>query len=266
VPMGKMLRWLALWIVAILVVGVIVVKLLKLVVGMWLYVVVGAAVVGGGYYLYRKAARAVGGGARSAADGRAGHVSVPVLAAVAGRVRHPPPAKMRQRCRCARRTRVGTVSLWGIRMAAGVAFSTPWAPGHVCSSGARPNSVSCATCSSAPTPARRPRCSSAARPVSARTRLVEEFRTYARGEGAEVLYGACLELGEEGLPFAPFAAALRDLLRRAGPGVFAGHEQEFAGCCPSSVRSGRRASPTPAAAISSTSWAHSSPGSPRSAR
>src|SRR4051812_17512689 len=50
-----------------------------------------------------------------------------------------------------------------------------------------------------------------------KTRLVEEFRTYALGEGAEVLYGACLELGEEGLPFAPFAAALRDLLRRAGP-------------------------------------------------
>ena len=59
--MGKMLGWLALWIVAILVVGVSVVKLLKLVAGMLLYIVVGGLVVGGGYYLYRKARRAVGG-------------------------------------------------------------------------------------------------------------------------------------------------------------------------------------------------------------
>jgi DNA-binding CsgD family transcriptional regulator/tetratricopeptide (TPR) repeat protein len=65
-----------------------------------------------------------------------------------------------------------------------------------------------------------------------KTRLVEELLGYARAEGAQVLGGQCLELGEEGPPFAPFAAALRDLLRSAGPGVFAGHEQEFARLLP----------------------------------
>jgi ATP/maltotriose-dependent transcriptional regulator MalT len=65
-----------------------------------------------------------------------------------------------------------------------------------------------------------------------KTRLVEEFIGYAKAEGAQVLTGQCLELGEEGPPFAPFAAALRDLLRRAGPAAFAGHEQEFARLLP----------------------------------
>jgi DNA-binding CsgD family transcriptional regulator len=65
-----------------------------------------------------------------------------------------------------------------------------------------------------------------------KTRLVEEFIGYAEAEGAQVLTGQCLELGEEGPPFAPFAAALRDLLRHAGPGAFAGHEQEFARLLP----------------------------------
>src|SRR5690349_25049660 len=44
-----------------------------------------------------------------------------------------------------------------------------------------------------------------------KTRLVEEF---CRSADARVLLGQCLELGEEGLPFAPFAAALRELSRR----------------------------------------------------
>src|SRR5581483_5313821 len=44
-----------------------------------------------------------------------------------------------------------------------------------------------------------------------KTRLVEEFLGAARSDGAFVLTGQCLELGEEGPPFAPFAAALRDL-------------------------------------------------------
>jgi DNA-binding CsgD family transcriptional regulator/tetratricopeptide (TPR) repeat protein len=65
-----------------------------------------------------------------------------------------------------------------------------------------------------------------------KTRLVEEFIGYARGEGAQVLTGQCVELGEEGPPFAPFAAALRDLLRHAGPAAFTGHEQEFARLLP----------------------------------
>ncbi|HYN92878.1 MAG TPA: AAA family ATPase, partial [Pilimelia sp.] len=65
-----------------------------------------------------------------------------------------------------------------------------------------------------------------------KTRLIEEFCRYATGEGAQVLAGQCLELGEEGLPFAPFAAALRELFRRAGVGPFAGHEADFARLLP----------------------------------
>ena len=48
-----------------------------------------------------------------------------------------------------------------------------------------------------------------------------------------MLIGQCLELGEEGLPFAPFAAALRDAASAAdGAGGFAGHEREFARLLP----------------------------------
>jgi DNA-binding CsgD family transcriptional regulator/tetratricopeptide (TPR) repeat protein len=65
-----------------------------------------------------------------------------------------------------------------------------------------------------------------------KTRLVGEFIVGATADGAQVLSGQCLELGEEGLPFAPFAAALRDLLRRDGPAAFAGHEQDFARLLP----------------------------------
>jgi predicted ATPase/DNA-binding CsgD family transcriptional regulator len=60
-----------------------------------------------------------------------------------------------------------------------------------------------------------------------KTRLVEEFGRYAEGEGARVLVGQSLELGEDGLAFAPFGAILRDLLRRDGPAAFAGYEQEL---------------------------------------
>ncbi|MEV0901555.1 AAA family ATPase [Actinoplanes sp. NPDC049802] len=62
-----------------------------------------------------------------------------------------------------------------------------------------------------------------------KTRLVEEF---ARGLDARVLVGQCLELGEEGLPFAPFAAALRELARHEGRSVFGGREAEFARLLP----------------------------------
>ncbi|MEJ3744121.1 AAA family ATPase, partial [Actinomycetes bacterium KLBMP 9797] len=65
-----------------------------------------------------------------------------------------------------------------------------------------------------------------------KTRLVEEFRRCAVSEGAQVLTGQCLELGEEGLPFAPFAAALREVLRRDGPAAFSGQEGEFARLLP----------------------------------
>ncbi|GIF37623.1 helix-turn-helix transcriptional regulator [Actinoplanes xinjiangensis] len=62
-----------------------------------------------------------------------------------------------------------------------------------------------------------------------KTRLVEEF---CRGLDARVLLGQCLELGEEGLPFAPFAAALRELCRREGRAVLGGREAEFARLLP----------------------------------
>ncbi|MGH3321022.1 MAG: helix-turn-helix transcriptional regulator [Streptosporangiaceae bacterium] len=50
-----------------------------------------------------------------------------------------------------------------------------------------------------------------------KTRLAKEFVARARDSGAHVLIGGCLELGSEGLPYAPFAAALRGLVRAAGP-------------------------------------------------
>ncbi|WP_305033154.1 AAA family ATPase [Actinoplanes sp. OR16] len=65
-----------------------------------------------------------------------------------------------------------------------------------------------------------------------KTRLVEEFCRSLDGEPVRVLYGQCLELGEEGLPFAPFAAALRELARREGRAVFDGRETEFARLLP----------------------------------
>ncbi|PWU43283.1 LuxR family transcriptional regulator, partial [Micromonospora globispora] len=69
-----------------------------------------------------------------------------------------------------------------------------------------------------------------------KTRLLEEFARLATDGGARVLVGQCLELGEAGLPFAPFAAALREVLRRDGPGVFSGYEPEFARLLPELAR------------------------------
>lgn len=60
-----------------------------------------------------------------------------------------------------------------------------------------------------------------------KTRLVEEFARVAVDDGAHVLTGQSLELGEEGLPYAPFAGALRELVHREGTGVFEGREHDF---------------------------------------
>src|SRR5580700_10227954 len=49
-----------------------------------------------------------------------------------------------------------------------------------------------------------------------KSRLVSEFGQAATGAGARVLTGGCLELGTDGLPFAPFTAVLRDLVRELG--------------------------------------------------
>ncbi|MGE7437320.1 helix-turn-helix transcriptional regulator [Kitasatospora sp. NPDC001175] len=49
-----------------------------------------------------------------------------------------------------------------------------------------------------------------------KTRLVEEFLAAAGGEGVVAALGGCLEVGAEGLPYAPLATALRRLHRSLG--------------------------------------------------
>jgi DNA-binding CsgD family transcriptional regulator len=71
-----------------------------------------------------------------------------------------------------------------------------------------------------------------------KTRLCEEFGRRVGGDGVQLLTGQCLELGEEGLPFAPFASALREVLRRGGADLFAGHEREFSVLLPELGQSG----------------------------
>jgi predicted ATPase len=44
-----------------------------------------------------------------------------------------------------------------------------------------------------------------------KTRLVEQFAAAAQEQGARVLRGGCVPLGEEGVPFAPVIEALRGL-------------------------------------------------------
>jgi DNA-binding CsgD family transcriptional regulator/tetratricopeptide (TPR) repeat protein len=50
-----------------------------------------------------------------------------------------------------------------------------------------------------------------------KTRLVDEFTRGCQAEGVRVLVGGCIELGEEGVPFAPVVAALNDVLRGMEP-------------------------------------------------
>jgi len=49
-----------------------------------------------------------------------------------------------------------------------------------------------------------------------KSRFLAEFSVRARSAGAQVLTGGCLELAHGGLPFAPFTAALRELVRDLG--------------------------------------------------
>ncbi|MFI8190508.1 AAA family ATPase [Streptomyces sp. NPDC085946] len=80
-----------------------------------------------------------------------------------------------------------------------------------------------------------------------KTRLVEEFADAARRRGAVVALGGCVEIGADGLPFAPFSTALR-ALRRELPGLLAteaaGQEEELARLLPelgsAAVRGGAR--------------------------
>lgn len=68
-----------------------------------------------------------------------------------------------------------------------------------------------------------------------KTRLIEEFATAAGREGAIVVCGGCVEIGADGLPFAPFSTALR-ALRRLLPdelaAAAAGQEEELARLLP----------------------------------
>ncbi|WP_336208643.1 ATP-binding protein [Nonomuraea sp. LPB2021202275-12-8] len=49
-----------------------------------------------------------------------------------------------------------------------------------------------------------------------KTRLVQRFTEQVAGDGARVLFGGCVELSSEGLAYAPFTAALRQLVRELG--------------------------------------------------
>ncbi|MGW2486676.1 helix-turn-helix transcriptional regulator [Streptomyces sp. NPDC001606] len=68
-----------------------------------------------------------------------------------------------------------------------------------------------------------------------KTRLVEEFTAAAARRHAVVAVGGCVEIGADGLPFAPFSTALR-ALRAALPAEFAaaaaGQEEELARLLP----------------------------------
>jgi DNA-binding CsgD family transcriptional regulator len=50
-----------------------------------------------------------------------------------------------------------------------------------------------------------------------KTRLVTSFAAAAESEGADVLLGGCLDLGEGAVPYAPIVEALRGLIRRTDP-------------------------------------------------
>ena len=68
-----------------------------------------------------------------------------------------------------------------------------------------------------------------------KTRLVEESLEVARAEDAVVAVGGCVEIGAEGLPFAPFSTALRSLRRHLPDeltAAAAGQEDELARILP----------------------------------
>ncbi|MFE7774660.1 AAA family ATPase [Streptomyces sp. NPDC057445] len=68
-----------------------------------------------------------------------------------------------------------------------------------------------------------------------KTRLIEEFRDEACRREAVFAIGGCVEIGADGLPFAPFSAALRSLrrgLRDEFAAAAAGREEELARLLP----------------------------------
>jgi DNA-binding CsgD family transcriptional regulator len=54
-----------------------------------------------------------------------------------------------------------------------------------------------------------------------KSRLVQRFAGRCAADGAHVLFGGCVELSTEGLAYAPFTAALRQLVREQGPAAVA---------------------------------------------
>lgn len=73
-----------------------------------------------------------------------------------------------------------------------------------------------------------------------KTRLLDEFLARAEKAGAVTAVGGCLELGADGLPFAPFTTALRALRRTLGAELLAtavsGREAELARLLPDVAR------------------------------
>ncbi|OIJ95279.1 hypothetical protein BIV24_09495 [Streptomyces colonosanans] len=68
-----------------------------------------------------------------------------------------------------------------------------------------------------------------------KTRLIEEFAAAAAREDAVVALGGCVEIGADGLPFAPFSTALRALRRQLPEELAeaaAGQEEELARLLP----------------------------------
>ncbi|MFJ5918533.1 AAA family ATPase [Streptomyces ardesiacus] len=68
-----------------------------------------------------------------------------------------------------------------------------------------------------------------------KTRLVEEFAAAAHRRGAVVALGGCVEIGADGLPFAPFSTTLRALRRHLPEelaAAAAGQEEELARLLP----------------------------------
>jgi hypothetical protein len=62
---AKLLAWLVLPIVGLVFVGMLAVWAFHAIMGMLVYIIVGALVVGGGVYLYGRAKRAIGPGTRA---------------------------------------------------------------------------------------------------------------------------------------------------------------------------------------------------------
>ena len=89
-----------------------------------------------------------------------------------------------------------------------------------------------------------------------KTRLAQELVARARGSGARVLVGNCLQLGETGLPYAPFVAALRPVLRSMSEeqldALVGFGRGELAHLLPDLGPASQRSSPKPGASPSAT--------------